>query len=60
MKLYGKRNTRKQHRRKSEMLSYEEFEWEFKKALEEKYPDAKIIRKSQYKFNKIKKNDGYT
>ena len=25
------------------MLSYEEFEWEFKKALEEKYPDAKII-----------------
>lgn len=36
------------------MLSYEEFEWEFKKALEEKYPDAKIIRKSQYKFNKIK------
>lgn len=36
------------------MLNYEEFEREFKKALEKKYPEAKIIRQSRYKFNKIK------
>lgn len=37
------------------MLNYEEFEREFKKALEKKYPEAKIIRQSRYKFNKIKR-----
>lgn len=37
------------------MLNYEQFEWEFKKALEKKYPEAKIIRQSRYKFNKIKR-----
>jgi hypothetical protein len=37
------------------MLSYEEFELELKKALENKYPGARITRKTQYKFNKLKK-----
>ena len=37
------------------MLNYEEFEREFEKALEKKYPEAKIVRQSRYKFNKIKK-----
>ena len=37
------------------MLNFEEFEWELKKALEKRYPDAKIVRQTRYKFNKIKK-----
>ena len=37
------------------MLSYEEFELELKKAIENKYPGARITRKTQYKFNKLKK-----
>ena len=37
------------------MLSYEEFELELIKALEERYPDTKIVKRSRYKFNRIKK-----
>ena len=37
------------------MLTYEEFELELKKALEDKYPGARITRTTQYKFNKVKK-----
>ena len=37
------------------MLSYEAFELEFIKALEKRYPEAKIVKQSLYKFNRIKK-----
>ena len=36
------------------MLSYEEFQLELMKALEKRYPDAKIVRTTQYKFNGVK------
>lgn len=35
------------------MLSYEEFQLELMKALEKRYPDAKIVRTTQYKFNGV-------
>lgn len=37
------------------MLSYEEFELELMKELTKRYPDANIVKKSRYKFNRIKK-----
>ena len=37
------------------MLSYEEFELELMKELAKCYPDAKIVKQSRYKFNRIKK-----
>lgn len=36
------------------MYTYEEFSVKFEKELRERFPDAKIIRKPQYKFNGIK------
>lgn len=36
------------------MLNYEEFQLELMKALEERYPTAKIVRQSRFKFNGIK------
>lgn len=36
------------------MLSYEEFQLELMRALEKRYPDAKIVRQSRFKFNEIK------
>lgn len=36
------------------MLSYEEFELELMKALEKRYPNAKFVSKSRYRFNGIK------
>lgn len=36
------------------MLSYEEFEIELMKELAKRYADAKIVKQSRYKFNKIK------
>jgi len=36
------------------MLSYDEFQLELMKALKKRYPDAKIVRQSRFKFNEIK------
>ena len=37
------------------MLSYEEFELELMEELAKHYPDAKIVKESRYKFNRVKK-----
>lgn len=37
------------------MLSYEEFELELMEELAKRYPDAKIVKESRYKFNRVKK-----
>ena len=36
------------------MLSYEEIQLELIKAMKKRYPDAKIVRQSRFKFNEIK------